>query len=144
MPRAALRTEEVADRLHSAAIRLLRAVRKADAASGISGAQLSALSVLVFGGAQTLGSLAAIEQVKPPTMSQLVGALEARGLVVRRPLDRRSIEVAVTDKGRRLMEAGRKRRLARLARSLEGLAPSKLALLDEAARIILASADRAA
>ena len=144
MPRAALRTEEVADRLHSAAIRLLRAVRKEDAASGISGAQLSALSVLVFGGAQTLGSLAAIEQVKPPTMSQLVGALEAQGLVVRRPLDRRSIEVTVTDKGRRLMEAGRKRRLARLARSLEGLAPSKLALLDEAARIILASADRAA
>lgn len=140
----ALRPEEVADRLHSAAIRLLRAVRKEDAASGISGAQLSALSVLVFGGAQTLGALAAIEQVKPPTMSQLVGALEAQGLVVRRPLDRRSIEVAVTEKGRRLMEAGRKRRLARLARSLEGLAPSKLALLDEAARIILASAEKAA
>lgn len=128
--------EETADLLHGAAIRLLRHVRKEDAASGISGAQLSVLSVLVFAGPQTLGALAAAEQVKPPTMSQLVGELERQGLAVRRPLDRRSIQVSVTEKGRRLMEAGRKRRLAKLTQSLAGLPQAKLALLKEAAEIM--------
>ncbi len=52
------KTEQTADLLHSAAIRLLRYVRKEDAASGITGAQLSVLSVLVFAGPQTLGALA--------------------------------------------------------------------------------------
>jgi hypothetical protein len=62
----------VADRLHSAAIQLLRRVRKLDVATGEGPARLSALSVLVFGGAETLGELAAAEQVKPPTMSRIV------------------------------------------------------------------------
>ena len=130
--------EDVADRLHGAAIRLLRHVRKEDAASGIPGAQLSVLSVLVFAGPQTLGALAQAEQVKPPTMSQLVGELERRGLAVRRPLDRRSIQVSVTEKGRRLLEAGRRRRLARLTGSLSGLPAAKLALLHEAAELMMA------
>ena len=63
----------VADRLHSAAIHLLRRVRKQDVATGEGPARLSALSVLVFGGPKTLGELAAAEQVKPPTMSRIVG-----------------------------------------------------------------------
>jgi len=54
-------TVAVADRLHSAAIHLLRRVRKQDAVSGVGPAQLSALSVLVFGGPKTLGDLAAQE-----------------------------------------------------------------------------------
>ena len=59
----------IADRLHSAAIHVLRRVRKQDAASGEGPARLSALSVLVFGGPMTLGQLAVAEQVKPPTMA---------------------------------------------------------------------------
>ena len=128
--------------MHAAAIRLLRTVRQEDAASGIAGAQLSALSVLVFAGPQTLGALARAEQVKPPTMSQTVAQLEARGLVARRPLDRRSIQVAVTDKGRKLMEAGRKRRLTLLAKAFADLPPSKLDILEEAARIMIAASAR--
>ena len=62
----------VADRLHSAAIHLLRRVRQQDVATGEGPARLSALSVLVFGGPKTLGELAAAEQVKPPTMSRIV------------------------------------------------------------------------
>ena len=135
------KTEQTADLLHSAAIRLLRYVRKEDAASGITGAQLSVLSVLVFAGPQTLGALAQAEQVKPPTMSQLVGELERRGLAVRRPLDRRSIQVSVTEKGRRLLEAGRRRRLARLTESLSGLPAAKLALLHEAAALMIAATE---
>ena len=75
--------DALADRLHSAAIRLLRRLRAEDAASGVSAPRLSALSVLVFAGPRTLGELAAAEQVRPPTMTRLVTALEAQGLLAR-------------------------------------------------------------
>ncbi|HEY1960804.1 MAG TPA: MarR family transcriptional regulator [Rhizomicrobium sp.] len=136
---ASRKAEETADRIHGAAIRLLRFVRKEDAAAGISPAQLSALSVLAFAGPQSLAALAAAEQVKPPTMSQLVAEMERKGLAVRAPVDRRSIRISATDKGRRLMEAGRKRRLARLSAALSGLPPNQLAVLREAAEIIAAA-----
>ncbi|MBV8977778.1 MAG: MarR family transcriptional regulator [Alphaproteobacteria bacterium] len=137
MPHSVPSVEATADRLHSAAIHLLRHVRKEDAQSGISGAQLSALSVLVFAGPQTLGALARAEQVTPPTMSQLVNALEKQGLARRKDRDRRSILVSATAEGRRLLQAGRRRRLKRLARALAALAPEKLALLGEAADLLL-------
>ena len=44
------RERETADRLHSAAIHLLRRVSREDAGSGVSPPRLSALSVLVFAG----------------------------------------------------------------------------------------------
>lgn len=135
--------EETADRLHSAAIRLLRFVRREDASSGLSGAQLSVLSVLVYAGPQTLSALAAAEQVKPPTMSQLVSALERQGLAVRAPIDRRSARISVTDKGRRLLEAGRKRRLSRLASALAPLPMAKLAMLQDAADLVLRATETA-
>ena len=130
------RTEETADRIHGAAIRLLRFVRQEDAAAGLPTAQLSALSVLVFAGPQSLSALAAAEQVKPPTMSQLVAQMESKGLVARAPVDRRSIRISSTEKGRRLMEAGRKRRLARLTKALSRVPAERLAILREAAEII--------
>jgi DNA-binding MarR family transcriptional regulator len=136
-----MRNEQVADMLHGAAIRLLRYVRKEDVASGITGAQLSVLSVLAYGGAQTLSALAAAEQVKPPTMSQLVSALEDLGLVTRRPIDRRSVEIALTRKGRKLLEAGRRRRLARLTRALDGLPAEQIDRLAQAAGLIVAITD---
>jgi DNA-binding MarR family transcriptional regulator len=129
--------EIAADALHSAAIRLLRYVRLEDAASGITSAQLSVLSVLVFAGPQTLGSLAAAEQVRPPTMSQMIGELERRGLVLRRPLDRRSIEISVTEVGAELLQAGRRRRLARLTNALSALPAETLEQLTEAGAIIV-------
>ena len=72
---------DVADRLHSAAIRLLRRVRVVDNETGLSAPKLSALSVLHFGGAMSLSALAKAEQVRAPTMSKLVGDLEADGLI---------------------------------------------------------------
>ena len=141
MARPSLRTEQVADQLHAAAIRLLRFMRKEDAASGIPGAQLSVLSVLAYGGPQTLGALAAAEQVKPPTMSQLVSALEQLELVSRKPIDRRSSEISLTRKGRQLLEAGRKRRLARLMKALDRLPPEQIDKLAQAAGLIVAITD---
>jgi len=136
-----MRTEQVADQIHAAAIRLLRYVRKEDAASGVTAAQLSALSVLAFGGPMTLSALAAAEQVKPPTMSQLVSDLERLGLVSRKPIDRRSSEILLTRKGRALMEAGRKRRLARLAKAVGSLPPEQIDKLAQAAGLIVAMTD---
>ena len=73
-------TEDLADRLHSAAIHLLRLVRVQDTASGLGPARLSALSVIVFGGPVSLNDLARAEQVRPPTMSRIVDALETAGI----------------------------------------------------------------
>lgn len=129
---------DVADRIHSAAIRLLRYVRRADLAAGISAPQLSALSVLVFSGPQTMTQLATAEQVRLPTMSKLVAELESRGLVVRGtdPSDRRVSRVFPTRKGRSLLEESRKRRLARLVGALERLSKPQLATLAAAADTI--------
>ena len=128
----------VADRLHSAAIHLLRRVRVEDAATGVGPARLSALSVLVFAGPQTLGALAAAEQVRPPTMTRIVGGLLRSGLVTREvdTDDRRVVRVRATRKGRELLQRGRRRRIAHLARRLRGLPQRELALLERAAELI--------
>jgi DNA-binding MarR family transcriptional regulator len=132
--------ERTADRLHSAAIRLLRMLRKEDAAAGLSGPQLSALSVLVFGGPQKLGALAAAEQASLPTLSRLVTELERRGLATRvgDPTDRRATIIEVTAQGRELLQRGRELRLAKLVRSLSRLSKADQALLERAAELILA------
>jgi DNA-binding MarR family transcriptional regulator len=129
---------EVADRLHSAAIHLLRRVRRVDEESGLTAARLSALSVLVFGGPTTLGALARAEQVSAPTMSRLVTALERDDLVVREPHaeDGRAVVVAASAKGRSILEHGRERRIAELGELLDGLAPGALETLAEASRIV--------
>src|SRR3954468_8294060 len=95
----------LADRLHSAAIHLLRRVRRADGASGVSAAKLSALSVVVHAGPIALRDLAAAEQVRPPSMTRTVQELEAGGLVVRETdaSDRRVVRIRATARGTRLL-----------------------------------------
>jgi DNA-binding MarR family transcriptional regulator len=129
---------EAADRFHSAAIHALRHVRREDPATGVPPAQLSALSVLVFGGPRTLGELAAAEQVRPPTMTRIVQALEAPGLVrrARDPHDARVHRVHATAKGRRVMQRGRERRVANLATLLDRLSPEQIARVHEAAELV--------
>ena len=121
-----------ADRLHSASIHLLRALRREDVALGVGPAQLSALSVLVFAGPRTLTDLARAEQVRPPTMSRIVAALEQAGLLrrVAVPGDARASRLVPTAKGRRLMQEGRRRRIGYLATRLRRLSPSEQADLE--------------
>lgn len=136
--RASPRHTQVADRLHSAAIHVLRHVRRQDEALGVGPAGLSALSVLVFAGPRSLGALAAAEQVKPPTMSRLVSGLERDGLATRvpDPADGRGVVVQATPKGRRVLLAGRRRRVAALAHRLSGLTNEELDRLHEAAELM--------
>lgn len=129
---------EIADRLHSAAIHLLRRVRKVDEATGLSAARLSALSVLVFGGPATVGSLARAEQVSAPTMSRLLSGLESDGFVVREAdeEDARAVRVRATAKGTRVLQQGRQRRVAELVGLLEGLSSEELRMLGAAAEVM--------
>lgn len=128
----------VADRLHSAAIHLLRRVRKQDVATGEGPARLSALSVLVFGGAKTLGDLAAAEQVKPPTMSRIVAGLARSRLIdiANDPRDARRMHIRATAKGKSILQKGRERRIAYLAAHLDRLTPEELQKLGDAAEIL--------
>jgi DNA-binding MarR family transcriptional regulator len=131
-------TEELAERLHSTAIRLLRLVRVQDTATGIAPARLSALSVIVFGGPVSLRDLARAEQVRPPTMSRIVSALEAEGLARRRvnQQDRRAVLIETTEKGVAMLKQGRKRRVKFLASYLSQLANSELSDIERAVEAI--------
>ena len=119
---APLDITETADQLHSAAIHLLRRLRLRDRESGIGPAQLSALSVLVFGGPRSLGELAEAEQVRPPTMTRIVAGLERGKFVCRHATeDGRRVRLAATPRGRKTMWEGRRRRVASLANALVSL-----------------------
>ena len=127
-----------ADALHSAAIHLLRGVRKEDEQTGVGPARLSALSVLVFAGPLRLTKLARIEQVKPPTMTKVITGLEAAGLVRRRPdaVDGRAVKLEATARGSRLLQEARRRRVDRLASALEACSEDEVDVLARAASII--------
>jgi DNA-binding MarR family transcriptional regulator len=130
--------EHVADRLHSAAIHVLRLVRREDETSGLTAPRLSALSVVVFAGPITLRDLAAAEGVTPPTMTRLVDGLEGDGLVVRRddPSDGRAIRIRATAKGTKLLMNARARRVAALTARVASLSADDQALLGRAAEVM--------
>ncbi len=123
--------DALADRLHSAAIHLLRRVATVDAGSGLSPARLSALSVIVYGGPLTMSELARAERVSPATITSTVSGLESAGLVLRRRqgADARSVSVETTPKGREVLTEGRRRRVAVLADALDALDPAGRAAL---------------
>lgn len=129
---------DLADGLHSAAIRLLRRVRTEDRASGVGPAQLSALSVLVFGGRMSLSELAAAEQVKPPTMVRIVQGLSQDGLVITNSdkQDRRKLVISPTTRGRELMLRARERRVRAMAELIAAASEEERELLGAAVQVI--------
>ena len=131
-------TDQVAARLHSASIRLLRMLRREDDSSGLSAPRLSALSVIVFSGPLSLAELAEAEQVRPPTMSRVVDGLVEAGLVTRevKPGDRRSVRISATEDGIRLLNAGRERRVRALTDRLSKLAESERRALARGVEIL--------
>ena len=128
----------MADRLHSAAIHLLRRLRVEDEALGISAPRLSVLSVLVFAGPKRIGDLARIEQVEPPTMTRLVDGLVRDGLAIREadPDDARAVRVRATRTGARTLKRGRAKRVQTLETSLSTLSPTELAALGEGVEVL--------
>ena len=116
-------SETLAELLHSTAIRLLRSVRRVDESSGLTAPRLSALSVIVLNGAIALGKLAEAEQVRPPTMTRIVNALQEQELVVKAqdPGDGRVVRIAPTTKGKRVLIRGRARRVQFLTEQIRHL-----------------------
>src|SRR5256885_13207853 len=136
-PAAVAPERELADRLHSASIHLLRRARHGDPLTGATPAQLSALSVLMSG-PKTLGDLAAAEQVRAPTISRLAAEMERIGLIRRRAdaSDGRVVRVEMTTKGRRVLGKGRELRIADIEGRVRRLGRHEGATHERAVRIV--------
>lgn len=122
--------------------RRLRAERDPDNESLPVG-QLSVLGVLLRTGESSVGELAAVERVQPPSMTRTVNCLEEGGYVVRRPheTDRRQVVVALSEQGEQTLAADRRRRDAWLAQRLRELSPDERHVLRQAAPILERLAD---
>lgn len=130
-------TAELAGRLRLAIARLARQLRQTSE-TDLSPTQMATMATLDRQGPVTLGELAALERVAPPSITRAVGRLVDAGLVERRPdpSDRRVTRVALTDAGRTLLESGRSRRSAWLATRLRDLDDADLARLADAAPVL--------
>ncbi len=100
--------------------------------------QLSVLGLLNRYGDSTVGELAALERVQPPSMTRTVNCLTEAGYAVRRrsETDGRQVVVALSDLGRTVLAKDRSRRDAWLAQRLRELTPDERALLRQAAPIL--------
>ena len=123
--------------------RLARRLRAQRAASGMTEAvlsetQLAALSALEVHHAMTPGELAEHEKVQPPSMTRVIAALEARGLVTRapHPTDGRQVRLTVTEQGRDLVQQSRKLRQEWMHQRLRELSPEERSILRAAAPIL--------
>ena len=126
-----------AGRLRLAVTRLHRQLRQ-QAGSGLTVSGESALATIARHGPVSLGDLAAHEGVKPPSVTTMVAALEAQGLVTRSvdAADRRVSLVAVTPRGRLRLQRSRNRKTAYLAARLARLDERELEVLTDAAGIL--------
>lgn len=137
-------TAELAARLRLSATRLARRLRQ-EADVELTPSMLSALAMVHVHGPLTLGALAELERVTPPTVTKIVGRLEDHELVERLPDpdDRRVCRVRTTGTGDALLAASRERKNAWLAERLAPLDAASRESLAEASRLIdeLLSAD---
>lgn len=117
----------LASSLRIAIGRLSRRIRNEREDDSLTLNQLSALGILEQHGPLPVGELAAIERIRPPSMTRIVSALEDLGLVVREPhpVDRRLAVVRITEAGMGRTAADRKRRDAWLAHQLRSLTPDE-------------------
>jgi DNA-binding MarR family transcriptional regulator len=120
----AVRTDLAHD-LRLAVMRLARRLRQQRADHGLGTGQISALATLERLGPMTAGSLAAHEQVRPPSMTKTLAALAEGGYVDRAPSpdDGRQVVVSVTGTARTLLREDRRRRDEWLAELLRDLGP---------------------
>jgi DNA-binding MarR family transcriptional regulator len=129
----------LAQALRPSVMRLARRLRQMrDDSVGLNSNQLSAMAVLLNSGDLLMGELAAAEKMQPPSMTRIVNGLEARGYVARRPHpdDRRQCVVTLSDEGRKILLANRRRRDEWLAIRIAQLAPVERHVLREAIEIL--------
>jgi len=136
-PTEAVTAPALPSRLRMVVTRLARRLRQQGEAPA-SPTQLAALATIERDGPLTFGALAALERVRPPTITAAVGRLEEQGLVHRRTdaRDRRVARVEITNQGRRLLAQSRSRKTAYLERRLAALSAGERATLERAAGIL--------
>lgn len=128
---------ELADRLGMASVRLARLLRQQDEGA-LTPTMRAALGSISRDGPLTLGELATIEQVAPPTITKVVGKLEDALLVEREvdPDDRRICRVSLSAAGTAWLDADRKRRTRWLTEQVQQLDIDDINRLAAAVEII--------
>jgi DNA-binding MarR family transcriptional regulator len=134
MPKTAIDTLAIADRLRPVLLRVGRELRREAREVGISPEQVSLLVAIKYTPGVGVRELAARERVSPPALSNHVDRLERDGLVSRTPSasDRRRVGLALTDEGQRVLRRVRSRRTAWLATRLGSLSPEELDAVEAA------------
>jgi len=137
-------TAELAGELRLAVHRLTRRLRQENPPDDLTLSQISALAVVFRDGALTAGDLAAAEQVRPPSMTRMIAALESSGMVERttNPADARQVMVSITDRGRSTMETYIQLREQWLTEQLADLSDEELATLQRACDLLVRLAGR--
>ncbi len=127
----------LASTLAVSVMRLARRLRQ-ERDSDLTATQLSALGSIRVHGPLTIGALAAHERVQPPSMTRTVNCLLDLGMVSREEhaSDRRQVVVVLSEQGRALLDAERRRRDAWLARRLRELSPADRDVLRRAVPLL--------
>ncbi len=128
----------LASSLRLSVMRLARRLRHERAGDDLSLNQLAVLGTLSRCGPLSVGELATIERVKPPSMTRTVACLVDTGLVERQShaTDGRQIVVHLTGAAEHVLAADRRRRDAWLAKRLGDLEPAQRQLLREVAPLL--------
>jgi DNA-binding MarR family transcriptional regulator len=134
MPKTAIDTLAIADRLRPVLLRVGRELRREAREVGVSPEQVSLLVAIKYSPGIGVRELAARERVSPPALSNHIDRLERDGLVARTPSpsDRRRVGLTLTDEGQRVLRKVRSRRTALLVTRLKGLTPEELAAVEAA------------
>jgi DNA-binding MarR family transcriptional regulator len=129
---------DLAGELRLGSMRLARRLRVERGSDDLTLSQLAALGSLELHGECTVGELAHIERVKPPSMTRIVNSLVEAGLLTRRPhdVDGRQVVLELTGAARALLIENRRRRTAWLALRLAELTPDERELLRHAAPLL--------
>jgi DNA-binding MarR family transcriptional regulator len=125
---------DLANDLRPVLLRLNRDLRRELAPLGITAGQAALLHAIATGNGVGVRELAEGERLSRPRVTAAVDRLEAMGLATRTrsDADRRRVELAVTDEGRRVLRSARRRRTAWLAARLAQLDPAERASVEDA------------
>ncbi len=129
----------LASAMRVSVMRLARRLRnERDASEDLTANHLAVLGTLSRHGALTIGELASLEKVQPPSMTRIVTGLCEKGLAQREPGsdDRRIVVVRLTSAADAVIQESRRRKDAWLARQLKELTPAERQILREAAPIL--------
>jgi DNA-binding MarR family transcriptional regulator len=136
--------DEDVRRIRSAVTRLARRLRAERPADALAPTKISVLAQLHRNGRMSAGDLAALERVQPQSLTRTLAALEADGLILRRPdeLDRRQAVIGITEAGLAALSADMRAREQWLAKAMDiQLSPAERQLLADAADLMDRLAD---